>query len=177
MTPTNKPAPRNAQRRAWSMFSSKHDEVSRLLEDHNLHFTFHPSDEDINVTEAYDTCIMGRFRCHNNACASKGWGSKKIAMTVRMYPGNQYNARVYFQRCKDCNRPSKPTLDGSYAERVAYRLKKWSGIEQEVPDFSRESKAPHESLLCEGCRAGHCAEDRKVFVEQWEVVTWLGYFG
>lgn len=38
--------------------------------------------------------------------------------------GKQYNALVYYQRCKVCNLLSKPILDDWYAEWVAYRLKK-----------------------------------------------------
>ena len=41
---------------------------------------------------------------------------------------------------------------------MAYRIKKWNGIEMEVPDFSGKKGAPHESDLCEGCKAGHCSE-------------------
>jgi hypothetical protein len=45
---------------------------------------------------------------------------------------------------------SKPILDDSYVERVAYRLKKWCGVELERPEF------------CEGCKAGHCGEGRRI---------------
>lgn len=51
---------------------------------------------------------------------------------------------------------SSPILDDSYAERVAYRLKKWCGVELERPKFSGQSKGPHEEEFCEGCKAGHC---------------------
>jgi hypothetical protein len=47
-------------------------------------------------------------------------------------------------------------LDGSYAERVVYRLKKWSGIDVEQPFFSDEHNGPHLTALCEGCRNGRC---------------------
>lgn len=53
---------------------------------------------------------------------------------------------------------SKPILDDSYAERIAYRLRKWSGIELEPPGFSGQSKGPHEKKFCEGCKSGHCPE-------------------
>lgn len=55
-----------------------------------------------------------------------------------------------------------PMPDDSYAERVAYRLLKWSGADQERPEYSGGSKGPHRSELCEGCRAGHCVEDNQV---------------
>ena len=147
------------------MFSSIHDNVYRLLSVENLHFTFHDVDEDVNSIETYDTNIMGEFRCYNPRCTSKGWSSLVIAITIRMYPGEQYNARVYYQRCKECRRLCKPILSpefkDSYAERVAYRLKKWSEIVMEPPYISGESNGPHENALCEGCRAGHCSQSRR----------------
>ncbi|KAE8394871.1 zinc-binding domain-containing protein [Aspergillus alliaceus] len=140
----------------WSMYSSLHDSVSRLLEKDNLYFEFHGTDNTTNCTKEYDTNIMGRFMCRNHACDSSGWSSKKIAITIRMYPGAKYNARVYHQRCKSCNSLSRPSLDDSYAERVVYRLKKWSGIQMSPLDYSGKKGPPHNSDLCEGCRAGHC---------------------
>jgi len=146
--------PKSIQR--WSMYPVLHDDVSRLLEEDDLHFDFHANDDFGSCTNQYDTNIMGRFICHNRACGSNGWPSKKIAIIIRMYPGAQYNARVYHQRCLKCNNLSKPRLDDSYAERVAYRLKKWCGIEMDRPSYSGQSKGPHQRNLCEGCKDGHC---------------------
>lgn len=146
----------------WCMFPLMHDNVSSLLAVDGLHFTFHPIDEDTGSIKNYDSNIMGLFRCYNPSCKSKGWGSKKIAITIRMYPSERYNARVYYQRCKKCDRLSKPKVDDSYAERVAYRLKKWRGVKQEAPLFLGKSKKPHERNLCEGCKAGHCSEEGDV---------------
>jgi hypothetical protein len=86
----------------------------------------------------------------------------RIAITIRMYRGERYNTRVYHQRCKACNSLSRPILDDSYAKRVAYRLKKWCGVELERPEFSGQSKGPHEAKFCEGCKAGHCGEGRRI---------------
>ncbi|KAH7403858.1 zinc-binding domain-containing protein [Cadophora sp. MPI-SDFR-AT-0126] len=143
---------------AWSMFPSLHDDVSRLLDVEGHPFTFHNVDNDIECIRSYDTAIMGRFHCRSRNCQSKTWSSKQIAVTIRMYPEQRYNARVYHQRCEACNTLRKPILDDSYADRVAYRLLKWSGVEQEPPAYSGESRGPHRSELCEGCRAGHCAQ-------------------
>ncbi len=143
------------------MFPLLHDGVSRLLEDEGLHFTFYDLDEDTNSIEIYDTAIMGRFHCYNRKCSSKGWSSKQIPITIRMYPAERYNARVYYQRCQACNMLSKPRLDDSYAERVAYRLMKWSGVDLEPPEFSGKCRGPHKSAFCEGCKAGHCSEGRR----------------
>lgn len=152
------PSRKSNFKRPWSMYPALHDDVSRLLEEEDLHFDFCNDDNSHACTEEYDTNIMGRFPCHNPACASGGWSSKRIAITIRMYPGARYNARVYYQRCKQCNGLSKPRLDDSYADRVAYRLKKWCGIHLERRVFSGQSKQPHQNELCEGCKDGHCSQ-------------------
>lgn len=139
------------------MYPKLHDDVSRLLEEDDLYFHFHEVDDDKGPIKNYDTTVMGRFLCRNRKCASNGWSSKKIAITIRMYPGDKYNARVYHQRCKSCNYLSRPLLDDSYADRVAYRIKKWNGIRLDIPFYSGESKGPHNRHLCEGCKAGRCS--------------------
>jgi hypothetical protein len=143
--------------KCWSMYPALHDSVTHLLEEDNLSFTFFAVDTDEGSIEEYDTNIMGRFRCLNKACPKTGWTSKVIAITIRMYPEQQYNARVYHQRCQNCENLSQPFPDDSYEQRIAYRLKKWSGIELDRPSFTKsQSKRPHESALCEGCKHGHC---------------------
>jgi hypothetical protein len=86
----------------------------------------------------------------------------RIAITIRMYPGEQYNTRVYYQHCKVRNSLSKPTLDDSYVERVAYRLKKWYRVKMDLPQFSGQSKGLYEEKFCEGYKAGHCHEAPKI---------------
>lgn len=82
-----------------------------------------------------------------------------IAITFRLYPGSRYNARVYHQRCKSCEALSWPKLDYSYADRVAYRIKRWSGVQMETAFYYlQKSKGPHNSRLYEGCKDGHCEE-------------------
>ncbi|KAB8067724.1 zinc-binding domain-containing protein [Aspergillus leporis] len=95
----------------WSMYQELHDDV----------------DDDINCTKMRDTNIMG-------------WSSKKIAITIRQYIGQKYNARVYHQRCKACNSLSRPILDHSYAERVTFWVKQWNGFRVEKPPVSGASK-------------------------------------
>ena len=152
------PSRKSKSNRRWSVYPALHDDVLRLLEEQDLHFNFHENDDPRTCIEEYDSNIMGRFSCRDRACGSNGWSSKKIAITIRMYQGAQYNARVYYQRCRECDELSKPHLDDSYAERVAYRLKKWSGIEMARPVYSGQSKGPHQSDLCEGCKDGHCTQ-------------------
>ena len=142
----------------WLMHPALHDDVAQLLEEDDLYFDFHGNDDSAKCVKQYDTNIMGRFVCHSRACGSTGWSSTKIAITIRMYPGAQYNARVYHQRCEECNGLSKPRLDDSYAERVAYRIKKWCGIKTDRPHYSGQSRGPHQSDLCEGCKDDHCSQ-------------------
>ena len=141
----------------WSMYPSFHNEVSDLLVIHGLQFRFYNEDEDDSCLDEYDTNIMGRFVCRNQRCPVPGWKSKKIAVTIRRYSDDQYNARIYHQSCKNCGRISKPKLDHSYKERVAYRIQKWCGMQMDAPPFSDQSDGPHRSDLCEGCKQGHCS--------------------
>lgn len=155
--------PSKSKSKPWSMFPSRHGDVAKLLAKSDLTFAFHDMDQN-NCVEEYDTNIKGKFSCHNPKCAAKGWSSKVVPITIRMYPGQKYNARVYHQRCKACNRLWKPRLDESYAERIVYRLKKWSGVEVQRPIYEEagDDRRPHISRLCEGCQAGHCVLGSRV---------------
>lgn len=144
--------------KAWTVHPNLHEDVSSILKTDGLSFKYHRSDNDRNSIEQYDTNVMGHFICRNKSCRSSGWGSKMVAISIRLYAGRQYNARVYRQRCKLCDRLGHLVLDDeSYVERVAYRLRKWSGIAVQAPYYSGESRGPHQSSLCEGCRMGHCS--------------------
>lgn len=141
------------------MYPNLHQAVMSLLEEDDLFFDFHSKDDDNSCTHSWDTNIMGRFNCYNPHCDSNGWSSRKIAITIRMYHGGRYNTRVYHQRCERCQGLSRPRLDETcYAERVAYRLQVWNGIDVERPAVSHREGLPHQSALCEGCMAGHCRE-------------------
>lgn len=150
------PAKQRRRIASWSLYPGLHDRVTELLEQDDLFFGFHAEDDAANCIKDKDTNIMGRFTCKNKACLKGGWSSKTIAVTIRMYPGAEYNARVYHQRCMDCNRLSKPVLDDSYAERIANRIRIWSGMPVEFNRNTKKSKGPHQSELCEGCKHGHC---------------------
>ncbi|UZP39272.1 hypothetical protein NXS19_007088 [Fusarium pseudograminearum] len=121
----------------WSMYPDLHDQVADKLEEVQLDYTFNPNDDDLLALESYDTNIMGTFACNNQKCTKTGWKSMVIAITIRQYSRDRYNARVYHQRCNNCKSIGKPTLD-------------------EV-----SSKGPHEDDLCEGCKAGHCEKGSK----------------
>lgn len=149
-------ARRNA---SYSTQPHLHKSVADLAEEYtNLTFTFRQGDTDRRATDVWNTNVMGKFTCSNENCRKSGWSSKKIAIRIRMYPDRQYNARVYHQRCKKCERLGELDLDDSYAERVVYWLMKWNDVEMEKPSHGGQSKGPHNKKLCEGCKAGHCEE-------------------
>ncbi|EDO00126.1 hypothetical protein SS1G_02986 [Sclerotinia sclerotiorum 1980 UF-70] len=107
------PSQRSKSTEAWSMYPLLHDSVSRLLEENNLHFDFHDIDDATSCTKEYDTNIMGRFICRNHTCSSDGWSSKRIAITIRMYPGAKYNGRAHINRylCEGCRAGHCSALD------------------------------------------------------------------
>jgi hypothetical protein len=105
------------------MYPSLHENVSLKLEEDNLHLDFNNNDDEESCVRDYDTNIVGRFRCHNDKCDLNGWSSKKVAISIRMYSDDRYNARVYYQRCKGCNRLSKPLLDDTYTEELRIVLR------------------------------------------------------
>ena len=118
---------------------------------------FNPDTEAHFGTE-HETNVMGKFSCENKRCRKSQWSSQVVAVWIKGYPHNGYNAIVYNQRCKSCDRLGSFKLDEqSYVERIAYRLKRWAGVRVELPPFSGQSRGPHESKHCEGCKAGHCS--------------------
>ena len=125
-----------------------HGDVEKALLVELLFYTFHDEDDDDDCIDDHDTNIMGKFVCSNKSCGKK-WSSRVIAITIRHYPEQRYNARVYHQHCKRCGFLGYPTLDKTYSERVSYRIKKWCGVEMERPPFSRglDNKRLHESDL------------------------------
>ncbi|KAM4065777.1 zinc-binding domain-containing protein [Hirsutella rhossiliensis] len=144
----------------WSLYPGCHGQVSSLLAQEDLFFDFNDDDDDKTCMKSYDTKIMCRFVCRNRACTAEryGWESTKIAITLRMYRGATYNARVYSQRCKHYNLVSSPILDDSYSERVANRIKTWCGVKLNLTSRKGEGKGHHIRRACEGCRDGHCRE-------------------
>ncbi|KAL4960049.1 3CxxC-type zinc finger protein [Aspergillus stella-maris] len=151
----------------FKMYPGLHKHVTRLLKDTThpvLEYTFHREDTPFEAINAWDTNVMGRFICRNPLCSKKKWGSKVISMTIREYEGYKYNARVYYQRCKECDNLAEPELGGndSYEERVVYWLKQWNGIPVQKPNHGGKSNGPHDEERCEGCKAGHCRKARTI---------------
>lgn len=84
--------------------------------------------------------------------------SKIVGIEILKFGGNTYNAIIFNQRCRVCDTLGFFRLhEGSYVERVVYRLKKWAGIKVEKPLYNGHRRGPeHESRLCEGCKVGKC---------------------
>ncbi|OAA71489.1 hypothetical protein ISF_02040 [Cordyceps fumosorosea ARSEF 2679] len=143
--------------RSCSMPSYLHPQVQELLDEEDLYFTFRPPGEKGPYIKEKDTAVMGKFRCGNKKCPNK-WGSKRIAITIRLYRNNKYTVVVYHQRCQKCDALAKPELDESYEERVSRWLKIWSGINVPWEYHPKKRTAPHQKSRCEGCKAGHCTE-------------------
>ncbi|KAI1184180.1 zinc-binding domain-containing protein [Nemania serpens] len=136
------------------------DEVSGDIDD-----VWFEEETNDSISNEHNTHIMGRFRCNTAGCSNGSWGSKKIAIVIRGYPENGYNAVVFNQRCESCNSLGTMTLDEeSYVERIAYRLRVWAGVRVERPPFNKRRGPPHIPELCEGCIQGYCQEGEVSFL-------------
>jgi hypothetical protein len=139
------------------MYPSLHKDVSSAVSDHITLLRFHENDSDEGVSNEYSTYVIGVFRCCNPLCPTAGWSSGKVTILIRKYHDNGYNAVVFKQRCKSCNRLGTLNLDQkTYTDRVAYRLMKWAGVALVQPYYKPKESPPHKSHLCEGCKRGIC---------------------
>lgn len=141
-------------------FPGLHDSILTDLNNIIVPTPWYNSNIDAVGNRQYSTNVMGRFRCKNRCCLQKGWGSKKVSILITGYPNNGYNAQVFGQLCKSCEKLGALTLDEeSYIKRVAYRLKKFAGVVMTPPPFHGTFRGPkHESDLCEGCKRGYCEQ-------------------
>ncbi|KAI0008983.1 zinc-binding domain-containing protein [Xylariaceae sp. FL0662B] len=154
----SKPKGEKGGAKASYTYPSLHHEVVMAVSD-EIPIPWFNKKNDNNTNKTYSTHVMGKFKCNNGGCSNSGWGSKKVAIQIRGYSGNGYNATVFSQRCRSCNTFGAFTLDeNSYIERVAYRLKKWAGVQVEKQRYTEERGPPHRRKLCEGCRLGVCSE-------------------
>jgi hypothetical protein len=140
------------------MHPDLHDEVSQRLQINGISLGFYEDGEPDDSIRDYDTYVMGAFTCPNQSCWIQRWTSKIIAISIQLYDDEKYNAIVWHQRCRKCQKIGNLELDvHSYTERVVYRLGKWFGLDAEVPPFSGNTEnRPHRQKLCEGCKNGHC---------------------
>lgn len=141
------------------MFPQLHEQILKAASDEVGSAWFNNRDGNHTSICSYETHVMGRFTCTNDNCSNSGWASKKVAIVIRRYPRNGYNAVLFNQRCKICKQLGILSLDEkSYVDRVVYRLKKWAGVEVEPPQYTERIGLPHESELCEGCKRGCCKQ-------------------
>jgi hypothetical protein len=144
---------------ASRMYPSLHHNVAKAVFEDIGTTRFHDNDSSEGSSKEYSTFVMGVFVCDNNACSEVAWSSGKITLLVRKYPDHGYNAVVFGQRCKSCQRLGRLKLDEqSYIDRVSYRLKRWAGVQMELPPFTLKGTPPHRVELCEGCKRGCCPE-------------------
>lgn len=151
----NSPPPKS------SMYPELHNYVAESLDDDGLEYSFRDHDKKVDIKRQYDTNIIGEFVCGNKACVRHKWHSNSIAITIQEYEDKSYNVVVYHQICSRCKKSTRATLDKlSYSDRVAYRLKKWNGIDSKQLVREVESKGDHKEKLCEGCIKGLCSKKK-----------------
>jgi hypothetical protein len=120
---------------------------------------FNEDENDEDFDREHFTHVMGKFICNHKTCKKQFWGSWKVSIEIRRYDYFGYSAIVYNQRCKSCDQLGTFELnERSYIERVAYRLKRWAGVQMEAPPFDEGDSPPHEVKYCEGCKRGKCRE-------------------
>jgi hypothetical protein len=145
--------------KSFKIFPDLHQYVLEAISGTMISPRFNHNDDDDSLNGAekiYSTHVIGDFTCSNHDCGL-AWPSKRVTIVIRRYPSYEYNAAVYYQRCKSCNSLGDLYLDEtSYVDRVAYRLKKWVGVAVERPFYDERTSPPHISELCEGCIAGYC---------------------
>ncbi|KAH9864711.1 hypothetical protein J1614_010647 [Plenodomus biglobosus] len=139
------------------MYPSLHENVANSVLEYIGATRFHDEDSDENCKRRYDTFVVGDFRCYNPKCRGNFWTSGKVTISIRRYAGNDYNAVVFGQRCEACEQLGKFKLDKeTYIDRVSYWLKKWAGVQMELPPHTVKSTPRHRTELCEGCKRGVC---------------------
>jgi hypothetical protein len=145
--------------RKFFTFPALHPNVADAVSPEIPSTWFNSDSDDAAFDEKYNTHVMGKFICTNKECKKRFWGSKMVSIEIRGYANNGYSAVVYNQSCKDCDELGTFELDiPSYVERIAYRLKRWAGVDMERPPFNEKQGLPHESAFCEGCKLGKCRE-------------------
>lgn len=121
-----------ADHRVWSFYPELHPLVAHSLQMDYLHFSFHDQDDD-GYLRSYDTYVTGELSCQTPRCPNARWPCSTIPVTIRTYPNQGYNAKVFHLMCRNCGQATRPLLYESYAERVAYCLKLWARVEMEPP--------------------------------------------
>jgi hypothetical protein len=141
-----------------SMYPDLHNYVAESLSEDDLEYSFRHHDTNSGIKREYHTNIIGYFTCPRDL---HKWHSNSIAITIREYEDDSYNVLVYHQLCSKCKKSTRASLDKlSYSDRVAYRLKKWNGIQAKQLVREVERNGEHKEELCEGCIKGHCGKKK-----------------
>lgn len=146
----------------WTMHREYHDGVSKCLEESefDLYYTFNQVDSrEAYLLNEWTTKIPGHFICHNRHCRWS-WKSQAVGILIRRYTGHKYNARVYWQACRRCDKFTQPNFHlsprNAYEEHIAYAIKAWNGVTAKLPRYPRPPSGPHRIELCGGCQSGRC---------------------
>jgi hypothetical protein len=81
--------------RATFMFPSLHEDVVDAVSYSMASIWFCESNSDRGANNKYTTHVMGKVRCMKGTCDINGWSSKKVAILIRGYAENGYNATVF----------------------------------------------------------------------------------
>ena len=68
----------------------------------NISTWLHKHDSDEGSHKTYLTHVMGKFKYNNKACTKGGRGSEMVAISIRRYSMDGYNAVVFNQHCMVC---------------------------------------------------------------------------
>ncbi|KAK6521718.1 hypothetical protein TWF506_001922 [Arthrobotrys conoides] len=141
----------------WYLFPEHHDLV--VQQSPGVHF----NNSDVDGTHEWLTNIQGSFKCSKEICGNR-WGSGVVSTVIRGYllpeKDLEYNAKIFNQRCKECDSLGYMTIRRKiYLERVVRRLKIWQGEKVARLQHVYRWTERHKSELCEGCNAGYCSRE------------------
>ena len=109
--------------RVSSMFPLFHHAVVNAISDELTWTWFHKGDSNDNYNNNYSTHVMASSNAPTIPGSIHSWHCKKMAILIRGYPGNGYNAPVHNQPRRTRNRLGRICdNEKSYVDRVAYRL-------------------------------------------------------
>lgn len=77
------------------MFRSFHKDISKAVSPGVTCTWISKSVSDGGVDREYFTRVIGNFRRMNPAYSTNGWSSKKVALQIRGYAQNGYNAVIF----------------------------------------------------------------------------------
>lgn len=166
----------------WGLYPGLHEAVATVFRPTGLDLKFKTIDDprETWMLRSALTKVPARFECLEPSCAATvrsnrrswqrtvpkyHWRSAAVKVDVRLYAGNKYNARAYYQHCKHCNRVREPIFDGKYealyVARISERIAEWTEVKVKLPSTNYESSGGgHRTDLCEGCKHGVCHERR-----------------